>query len=168
MQHAQFRLSPVLSYPLKGPAQLTVLISGSIVRPHSLRDQVLCPSPQPPPLTMAALLHTHLQQASGAERTKGWLEADVPLCHDHLPRLPPAVPTPTPGPFPACLAASPSSQHAGLAGHALPWLLALECVFPSMLPQGNRHGIIEYISPEPIQPRALYKQCLLTELIFAK
>lgn len=36
-------------------------------------------------------------------------------------------------------------------------------------PQGTgRRGIIEYISPEPIQPRALYEQWLLTELIFAK
>lgn len=41
--------------------------------------------------------------------------------------------------------------------------------FPPRHPgETGRRGIIEYISPEPIQPRALYEQWLLTELIFAK
>jgi len=70
-----------------------VLISGSIVRPLSLRDHALCPPPQLPLLAVAAPLHIHLWWHSAS---KGQLEADVPCtAGTHLAArrsaLPPAL-----------------------------------------------------------------------------
>ena len=142
-----------------------MLISGSVVHPRSLRDHALCPPPQLPLLAMAALLHIHPWRALGVEGAARGCCAAVPL----TPTSPvgsSALP-PLPG-LPGCIAHAGQCRGAGRARSALAaqhW----NARFPPHRPgKTGRRGIIEYISPEPIQPCALYEQCLLTELIFAK
>lgn len=131
-----------------------------------------CSSPQPagpralPPTTAPSACCgcslPHPPAAATRHRRDGSRRTCPHAIDTHL-----ACPQPCP---PAPSSALPAGQcHGASRACSAPAAQRWNVCFPPRRPgETGRRGIIEYISPEPIQPQALYEQCLLTELIFAK